>query len=577
VRTGIDETGESKVDTIKVLLLILGVLLLPAQALGGPYPPAAGQQGSTAVYMDDPAFSDWAVDYVNYIAGGYVDSTWQTLERALGKAVGDAFDIVSLGRGGEITLVFDPPIKNGEGWDFAVFENSFSDTFLELAYVEVSSDGISFVRFDNDSLTSGPVGGYGAIDPTNVSGFAGKYRQAYGMPFDLQDLAEKDGVISGTVNLARISYVKIIDVVGDGTYVDSSSDVIYDPYPTFSSAGFDLDAIGARYVNTTLENTPPLPPTLISPGDGSKNVALTPTLEIGPFSDPDPGDTHLLTKWQISTLEDFSGVIFEALSKDRLTSLSVPLSTLVGETTYYWRAQVYDGEGDESDWPEPSEFETTKNLDDGNGNKIPDDQEIEVDWDDDGITDPEIVSVKAVNTEGKQVLIGLEKGANVASVLSLQAVDPDATETTNRPDNLPSGLVSFKIQVVDSDIPAQVTVYLSEPGPNGAGWYKYDTIHGWSEYPHASFSGKFARVELQLKDGLTEFGDVDGVQNGTIVDPGGVGFTASSTPPPSGNSGIDGGGCFVQAASQRLSQQLHLIVTLMVFLAILLLMRGSSG
>ena len=180
------------VDNIKVLFLILGIVLFPVQAVAGPYPPAAGQSGSTAVYMDDPDFVEWASGYVNYVVGSEVDSTWQTPEMALDKAVGDSFDIVSLGRGGEITLAFDPPIKNGEGWDFAVFENSFSDTFLELAFVEVSSDGISFVRFDNDSLTSEPLGGYGAIDPTDISGFAGKYRQAYGTPFDLQDLAEKD-------------------------------------------------------------------------------------------------------------------------------------------------------------------------------------------------------------------------------------------------------------------------------------------------------------------------------------------------------------------------------------------------
>jgi hypothetical protein len=281
-------------------------------------------------------------------------------------------------------------------------------------------------------------------------------------------------------------------------------------------------------------------------------VTLTPTLAIGPFSDPDPGDKHLLTKWQISMLEDFSDIIFELLSKDRLTSLTVPLSTLVGETTYHWRAQVYDGENANSEWPEPSEFKTPEeDWDDVNENGIPDDQEVEVDWDGDGNPDPEIVSVKAVNTEGEQVLIGLGKGANVASVISMQAVDPDATETTNRPDNLPSGLVSFKVQVVDSDVPTQVTVYLSEPGPSGVHWYKYDTIHGWSEYPHAIFSVEFTRVELKLIDGSTEFGDVDGVQNGIIVDPGGVGLIALSTPPSSGNSGIDGGGCFVQTVSQK--------------------------
>ena len=33
--------------------------------------------------------------------------------------------IVSLGDGGYAVLSFERPIKNGPGWDFAIFENSF--------------------------------------------------------------------------------------------------------------------------------------------------------------------------------------------------------------------------------------------------------------------------------------------------------------------------------------------------------------------------------------------------------------------------------------------------------------------
>jgi hypothetical protein len=217
---------------------------VPVVSIAGPYPPGAEVQGSSAIHMDDPAFVGWATGYTDYIAGTQVDTTWQTPEKALGEAVGDPYDIVCLGRGGQITPTFNPPIEDGEGWDFAIFENSFSDTFLELAYVEVSSDGINFARFDNDSLTAEPVGAYGSIDPTDIDGLAGKYRLSYGTPFDLADLADKDEITSGIVNLSNISYVRIIDIIGDGTYVDTSGDIIYDPYPTINSAGFDLEAIG---------------------------------------------------------------------------------------------------------------------------------------------------------------------------------------------------------------------------------------------------------------------------------------------------------------------------------------------
>jgi hypothetical protein len=183
--------------------------------------------------MEDPAFVAWATGWEDYDPGPEVDVTFQTPEQAVGKAAGNSSDIVSLGRGGQITLTFDAPIENGKGWDFAVFENAFSDTFLELAYVEVSSDGTSFVRFNNDSLTSKPVSGFGSVDPTNIDCLAGKYRQGYGTPFDLAD-----------VGLDQATHVRLIDIVGDGSDKDTSGDIIYDPYPTVGSAGFDIDAIG---------------------------------------------------------------------------------------------------------------------------------------------------------------------------------------------------------------------------------------------------------------------------------------------------------------------------------------------
>ena len=220
---------------VKILLVFVFpvFLLLPLIAWAGPYRPAAEESGSWAIHMDDAALVAWAAGWQNYLPGDEVDSTFQTPQLALGQAVGNSFDIVSLGRGGQITMTFNPSIQNGTGWDFAIFENSFSDTFLELAYVEASSNGVDFFRFANDSLTPNPVSGFGAVDPTNVQGFAGKYRQAYGTPFDLAD-----------VGLATATHIRIIDIVGDGTSLDTSGDIIYDPYPTVGSAGFDLEAIG---------------------------------------------------------------------------------------------------------------------------------------------------------------------------------------------------------------------------------------------------------------------------------------------------------------------------------------------
>ncbi|MCP4352372.1 MAG: PEP-CTERM sorting domain-containing protein [Desulfobacterales bacterium] len=200
--------------------------------------------------MDDPAFVAWATGWtepVNY--GTSVSDHWKTPEKAMGKAKGTSSDVVCLGEGGSVTMTFKFPITNGDGWDFAIFENSPSDNYLELAYVEVSSDGRNFIRFSNNSLTPGPVWGYVSVDPRDINGFAGKYRQGYGTPFDLSDLAYKKEVISGAVDINNITHVKLIDVKG-GTDTDTSGDIIYDAYTKSETRkGFDLDAIGVMHHN----------------------------------------------------------------------------------------------------------------------------------------------------------------------------------------------------------------------------------------------------------------------------------------------------------------------------------------
>ena len=159
--------------------------------------------------------------------------------------------VISLGDGGAIKLQFESPISDGDGADFAVFENSFNNTFLELAYVEVSSDGKHFVRFPSTSLSQNSVqfGNDAFMDPTQLNNLAGKYRGAYGTPFDLNDLKDSAGI-----DLESITHIKLIDVVGsiDQKFgsSDSHNNLINDPYPTpYPSGGFDLDAVGVIHSN----------------------------------------------------------------------------------------------------------------------------------------------------------------------------------------------------------------------------------------------------------------------------------------------------------------------------------------
>ena len=249
---------------ISFFCFLIGIFLMsPVKSAAGPFAPGNEYEPFYPVGMNSPELIAWATGWEDYIAGTNVDLIWQTPEEALGKDDECKVDkIVCLGRGGRITMTFKNGIRNGDGWDFAVFENSeiFNEEtnkgFLELAYVEVSSDGVHFVRFDTISFQD-PVGEYGLVDNTLIHNIAGKYKCCLGTPFDLADLAYKDQVTSGLVNLNRIFYVRIVDIVGDGSCLQNNppappdwgadGDPIYDPYPTTGSAGFDLDAVGVRY------------------------------------------------------------------------------------------------------------------------------------------------------------------------------------------------------------------------------------------------------------------------------------------------------------------------------------------
>jgi hypothetical protein len=546
---------------IKVVFCCCFIIALTATAAAGPYAPAAGKTGSTAVSMDDPAIIDWASGWIDYVPGENLASTWMNPQKALGPAEGTSFDVVSLGSGGTITMTFDPPLSNGSGWDFAIFENSFSDTFLELAYVEVSSDGVHFVRFDNDSLTAGPVGGFGATDPTNIDGFGGKYRQGFGTPFDLADLSTKDDVLDGVVKLNEISYIRIVDIIGDGTFFDTSGDVVWDPYPTAQSAGFDLDAVGVRYHQFL--NSAPDKPALESPEDGSQDIPLNTTLVSGAFSDENTGegDFHYLTHWQISRDSVLAAPLLDLVSPVSLNTLVLPGSLLIEDVVYYWRVRYFDSYEAGSEWSETYSFKTTAGPIDGNGNGIPDAQELDaaspVDLDQNGIPDVSQIDdqFKVLNTIAGSGPIALEM-TNPNDIIEFVEsctpdVYPDEGGISNKPAELAYGLLSFRLRVQNIGAAVTVIVYFSDPLPDTYKWYKYDLVKGWYIYTDAVFSADRRTLTFTLTDGGD--GDSDGLANGIVLDPVGAGSDGTSAVfvPVSGSAGIDGSGgvCFIAAAA----------------------------
>lgn len=232
----------------------------------GPFCGAVGTAGCEAIPADSNIIVAWATGCTvsrgwQDIATPGVRVTYGTDSLATGPvSKNDNLSVVSLGDGGTATLSFARPIVNGNGYDFCVFENSFDDHFLELAFVEVSSDGETFVRFPATSLTqtTTQIGPNGSVDPTFINNLAGKYRMGYGTPFDLEELAD-----STAVNINHITHIRVVDVIGtlDTLYAthDAYGHIVNDPYPTNSySGGFDLAGIGVMHQNTvgiTLANS----------------------------------------------------------------------------------------------------------------------------------------------------------------------------------------------------------------------------------------------------------------------------------------------------------------------------------
>lgn len=256
-----------KKNILRKTLLLANMIFLFQLFVFSQYDGAVGTTGCLAIDKDDSRITSWATG-CQVVRGcqdiaipnhGFV--TFGTVQNVLNMASEDATDAISLGDGGCAVLTFDRPIVNGSGYDFAVFENSFSDFFLELAFVEVSSDGERYVRFTTASLTNSDtqIGTFATLDPTKLHNLAGKYRIGWGTPFDLEELQD-----SSDIDLMNIRFIRIIDVVGsiNPSYAthDASGNIINDPYPTdFFSGGFDLTGVavihgGTPYVVSNLSS-----------------------------------------------------------------------------------------------------------------------------------------------------------------------------------------------------------------------------------------------------------------------------------------------------------------------------------
>jgi hypothetical protein len=302
-----------------------------------------------------------------------------------------------------------------------------------------------------------------------------------------------------------------------------------------------------------------------------ETVSLTPELQTEDFYDPDSGDTHRQSQWQIIREADQT-IVLDITSDSALTVLSVPKMILDEDNVYVWQARFYDNHGAKSQWSETAAFTTDLQSADTDGNGVPDDQEVGalLDLDGDGTADVDQADIKCVSMADEddeaQICISVKDAQNAEAIVSLEVQDPADLElnsaTNGKPNYFEFGLLDFKILVTNPGDETTLTIYLSRPAYVESNIFKYDPVNDiWMDYSgYVEFSDSRQEVILTLKDG--GFGDADGIENGIIVDPLAFG---SETDPSGGGSGssliedvVDGIlpsdlSCFITAAATGLN------------------------
>mgnify|MGYP006280627455 CR=1 FL=1 len=104
------------------------------------------------------------------------------------------------------------------------------------------------------------------------------------------------------------------------------------------------------------ENTPPLQPTHLQPADGVNDLTSPVQLVASDFGDPDPGDTHAATHWQVRLVGDeYDQAVLDEVTSTALTSREVSAPLVTGQS-YAWRVRYFDEHGLAGPWSDETTF-----------------------------------------------------------------------------------------------------------------------------------------------------------------------------------------------------------------------------
>jgi hypothetical protein len=378
-----------------------------------------------------------------------------------------------------------------------------------------------------------------------------------------------------TVTITQSTVPVVMDTDGDG--VPDSQDAFPNDPKEWADAnrngiGDNADAAAGQ------GNLAPDAPLLTAPVNDSVVSAMA-VLQTGPFNSPAAGATHGQTRWQLFRDED-DACVLDIQSATALTSFTVPKLVLDEGTPFFWRAQFIDSNGAASGWSVYDYFSTQTTETDLNANGIPDAQEVPstADLNKDGVPDLQQTVIKSVKMEGTTAQTGvsiMEPPAALA-IESVESEDPRQPDLypNNKPQNMPFGILNIKIAVANPGDQTAVKLYFLEPVPAAAKWYEYDTAADrWIDFSaHTEFANDRMSATLTLRDGGP--GDSDGVANGVIIDPGGIGVADNAyTNGSASQSGSGGGaGCFIDAVND--SGRFESMIRALCLLGSLILLRS---
>ncbi|MFP4423523.1 MAG: LamG domain-containing protein [Desulfococcaceae bacterium] len=273
------------------------------------------------------------------------------------------------------------------------------------------------------------------------------------------------------------------------------------------------------------------------------------TLQAGDFADADSDDFMSAAHWQIAGSDGFEPPLFGTQTTGETTRLALPPMILDGGAAYRWRVRLLDGNGDPSPWSRESRFATTAELEDLDGDGVPDGQEppAGLDLDGNGAPDEAQTGLLAVETAGGNGPAAVRAGDGVTAMERLAAFSAEDVDEPP-PAETPLGLLGFRFAAASPAALAQVFLHWPVPVPADAGWIARTARGDWIDIRDRLSRTPEGHWVIRIVEGGPE--DLDGSPNGRgalLLGPTAVEPAPNPAPEAYEEDDGGGGGCFLDA------------------------------